>query len=41
VRIEETLDLRFFNIDDFSNLVNKQHEGFFEDIKNNNLGVLR
>lgn len=38
---DETLDLKYFNIDCIPKLVNKQHEDFLEDIRNNNSGVLR
>ncbi len=38
---EETLDLKFFELSNVPELVNKQHEDAFKDIKNNCYGVLR
>lgn len=38
---EETLELRFFALNKFPELVNQQHMDAFEDIKNGKYGVLR
>lgn len=38
---DETLELEFFSLDDFPELVNKQHSDVYEDLKNNRYGVLR
>lgn len=38
---EETLELRYFALTDFPELVNQQHMDAFEDIKNGKYGVLR
>ncbi len=37
----ETLELRFFALDDFPELVNRQHQDAFEDIKNCRCGIVR
>lgn len=38
---EETLELRYFALTDFPDLVNQQHMDAFDDIKNGRYGVLR
>ena len=37
----ETLELKYFNINDFPKLVNKQHNDVYHDIKNKVYGVIR
>lgn len=38
---EETMELQFFDINNFPKLVNKQHEDVYKDIKNKNYNVIR
>ncbi len=38
---EETLELRYFALTDFPELVNQQHADAFKDIKNGRYGILR
>ena len=38
---EETLELRYFSLNEVPDLVNKQHEEFLKDIIDNNYGILK